>query len=264
MGGTMRLGADPVKLHDGHPRPRDLRRGGDLQAPPPSLRGQQHAAPPARGRGAGLRRHLARRAAGRDDRAARPSVLRRLPVPPRVQLAAQPARAAVPRLRRRRGGAGPGAGRGSRRRGVRARGPRRGTGARLERASRDTALGAAIARADCGCSPWNPVPRAAPDEIAPEPIVIDAHRHTYRGTRDRDWMAEIDEQFDTGRSRSRSAARPVLVIRDVHFRGRGAGGVRPADRLDHAFLGDLVTEMHNFSDQSRGARRRERQLIALP
>ena len=37
MGGTMRLGADPVKLHDGHARARDLRRGGHLQAPPPPL-----------------------------------------------------------------------------------------------------------------------------------------------------------------------------------------------------------------------------------
>ena len=102
MGGTMRLGADPVKLHEGTQGARDLRRGGHLQAPPPPLRGQQPAAAPARRRGPGLRRHLARRAPGRDDRAARPPVLRRLPVPPGVQLAAEPARAAVPRVRRRR------------------------------------------------------------------------------------------------------------------------------------------------------------------
>ena len=102
MGGTMRLGADPVKLHEGTQGARDLRRGRHLQAPPPPLRGQQPAAAPARRRGPGLRRHLARRAPGRDGRAARPPVLRRLPVPPRVQLAAEPARAAVPRVRRRR------------------------------------------------------------------------------------------------------------------------------------------------------------------
>ena len=92
----------PGEAARGHAGARDLRRGGHLQAPPPPLRGQQPAAAPARGRGAGLRRHLAGRAPGRDDRAARPPLLRRLPVPPRVQLAPQPARAAVPRVRRRR------------------------------------------------------------------------------------------------------------------------------------------------------------------
>ena len=80
----------PGEAPRGHPGARDLRRGGDLQAPPPPLRGQQPAPPPARGRGPGLRRHLARRAPGRDHRAARPPVLRRLAVPPRVQLAARP------------------------------------------------------------------------------------------------------------------------------------------------------------------------------
>ena len=44
LGGTMRLGADPIKLHDGTPRARDLRRGRRLRAPPPPLRGQQPAA----------------------------------------------------------------------------------------------------------------------------------------------------------------------------------------------------------------------------
>ena len=38
MGGTMRLGADPVKLHEGTQGARDLRRRGrHLQAPPPPL-----------------------------------------------------------------------------------------------------------------------------------------------------------------------------------------------------------------------------------
>ena len=37
LGGTMRLGADPVKLHEEHPGARDLRRGRDLQAAPPPL-----------------------------------------------------------------------------------------------------------------------------------------------------------------------------------------------------------------------------------
>ena len=92
----------PGEAARGHQGAGDLRRGGHLQAPPPPLRGQQPAAAPARGRGPGLRRHLAGRAPGRDGRAARPPVLRRLPVPPGVQLAAEPARAAVPRVRRRR------------------------------------------------------------------------------------------------------------------------------------------------------------------
>ncbi len=103
MGGTMRLGADPVKLHEGTRAREIFGEAGHLQAPPPPLRGQQPAAPPARRRGPGLRRHLPRRAPGRDGRAARPPVLRRLPVPPGVQLPAQPSRAAVPRVRRRRG-----------------------------------------------------------------------------------------------------------------------------------------------------------------
>ncbi len=70
MGGTMRLGADPVKLHEGHARPRDLRRGGHLRAPPPPLRGEQ---PPAQAPGARrprLQRHVARRPSRRGDRAA--------------------------------------------------------------------------------------------------------------------------------------------------------------------------------------------------
>ena len=109
MGGTMRLGADPVKLHDGTRGARDLRRGGDLRAPPASLRGQQLPAPPARGRRARLLGHVAGRAAGRDHRDPRPPVLRRLAVPPRVQVAPRAARAAVPRVRRRRARARAGA-----------------------------------------------------------------------------------------------------------------------------------------------------------
>ena len=106
--GGLRHGRDdaprrrPGEAARGHESARDLRRGRHLQAPPPPLRGQQPAAAPARRRGPGLRRHLAGRAPGRDDRAARPPLLRRLPVPPGVQLPAQPPRAAVPRVRRRR------------------------------------------------------------------------------------------------------------------------------------------------------------------
>ena len=104
MGGTMRLGADPVKLHDGHARAGDLRRGRHLRAPPPPLRGEQPPPPPARAGGPRLLGHLARRPPGRDHRAARPPVLRRVAVPPRVQVAAAAAAAALPRLRGRRDG----------------------------------------------------------------------------------------------------------------------------------------------------------------
>ncbi len=71
MGGTMRLGADPVKLHEGTRAAGDLRRAGDLRAPPPPLRGQQPPAPPARARGARLLGDVARRQARRGRRAAR-------------------------------------------------------------------------------------------------------------------------------------------------------------------------------------------------
>ena len=96
----------PGEAPRGDAGPRDLRRRGrHLQAPPASLRGQQHAAPPARGRGHGDERHLAGRAPRRDRRAARPPVLRRLPVPPGVQLPPDPPGAAVPGVRRRGEGA---------------------------------------------------------------------------------------------------------------------------------------------------------------
>ena len=85
-----------------HAGARDLRRGRDLRAPPPPLRGQQLPAPPARGRRPGRLGHDARRAARRDHRAAGPPVLRRVAVPPGVQVAPGAPGAAVPRVRRRR------------------------------------------------------------------------------------------------------------------------------------------------------------------
>ena len=70
MGGTMRLGAYPAKLAAGHPRPRDLRRGGRVRAPPPSLRAQQPVPPGARRSRHGAVGYLARRPARRVRRAA--------------------------------------------------------------------------------------------------------------------------------------------------------------------------------------------------
>ena len=79
-----------------------LRRRRDLRAPPPPLRGQQRLPRGARPATACvISGRLARPAAGRDDRAAAAPVLRRLPVPPRVQVAPAGAAPAVPVVHRR-------------------------------------------------------------------------------------------------------------------------------------------------------------------
>ena len=78
-----------------------LRGRAGVRAAPAPLRGQQPVPAPAGGRRAGLLRDLARRPPGRDDRAARPPVVRGRPVPPRVPLPPDPAAPAVPRLRGR-------------------------------------------------------------------------------------------------------------------------------------------------------------------
>ncbi len=90
LGGTMRLGADPVKLHPGT-RARALlrRRGRHLRAAPPPLRGEHPAALQDGGRRPRRLRHLARRPSRRGHRAARPPVLRASQYPPRVQVAAR-------------------------------------------------------------------------------------------------------------------------------------------------------------------------------
>ena len=89
MGGTMRLGADPVKLHDGT-RARELygeaviyERHRHRYEVNNLLRKRLEARRPRR------LGHLAGRAPRRGHRAARPPVLRRLAVPPRVQVAAR-------------------------------------------------------------------------------------------------------------------------------------------------------------------------------
>ena len=103
MGGTMRLGADPVKLHDGT-------RAREIFGEAVIYKRHRHRYEVNNM----LRRRLEDEglvAGGTSpderlveiDRAARSPLLRRLPVPPRVQLAPDPARAAVPRVRRRGG-----------------------------------------------------------------------------------------------------------------------------------------------------------------
>ena len=87
-----------------HADARRLRRGRHPRAPPPPLRGQQPVPRPAdRGRARRLG-DVPGRASRRDRRAPRASVVRGEPVPPGVQVAADEAGAALPRVRRRRAG----------------------------------------------------------------------------------------------------------------------------------------------------------------
>ena len=100
LGGTMRLGAQAVELGEGTRTARGLRRARDLRAAPSPLRGQQRLPPAAARRRSRDQRHLPGRAPGRDRRAAGPSVVRRVAVPPGVQVAAHAPGAALPRVRR--------------------------------------------------------------------------------------------------------------------------------------------------------------------
>ena len=112
MGGTMRLGADPVKLHE-DTRAREIYGEAVIyERHRHRYEVNNHLRAPARAGGPRLLRHLARRPPRRDHRAAGPPVLRGVAVPPGVQVAAAAAAAALPRLRRarpRRARAGPGA-----------------------------------------------------------------------------------------------------------------------------------------------------------
>ena len=85
LGGTMRLGAQEVRVSHGSLAHAVYGADVDPRAPPPSLRVQQHLPAAAHERGPALLGLLARRP-GRDHRAAAPPVLRREPVPPRVPL----------------------------------------------------------------------------------------------------------------------------------------------------------------------------------
>ena len=98
-GGTMRLGAYPLHLGAGELLPRGLRHYRDLRAPPPPLRVQQPlSGAPARG-GPGHRRPLPGRRPGGDRGGSGPPLVRGLPVPSRVQVAAVARPSTVPRVR---------------------------------------------------------------------------------------------------------------------------------------------------------------------
>ena len=99
MGGTMRLGADPIKLH-ADTRARELydeaviyERHRHRYEVNNFLRKRLEAA------GLVISGHVAGRPAGRDHRDHRPPVLRRVAVPPGVQVAPRAPGTAVPRVR---------------------------------------------------------------------------------------------------------------------------------------------------------------------
>ena len=112
MGGTMRLGAYTAQAARRLPRGAGLRRHRDQRAPPAPLGGQQRLPRRARRVRAAALGPVARRRPGRDDRAARSRLVHRLPVPPRAQVAPDPAASALRRIRRRGARAAPGRGRG--------------------------------------------------------------------------------------------------------------------------------------------------------
>ena len=114
LGGTMRLGAQAVELADGT-------RAQEAYAEPViherhrhPLRGQQRAATAARRRGPCRLRDLPAGTSGGDRRASRSSLVRRKPVPSRVQVATNASRSAFPRVRRSRARTCPGPSRGRR------------------------------------------------------------------------------------------------------------------------------------------------------
>ena len=101
LGGTMRLGAQAVELAPGDAGAGALRRRRRPRAAPAPLRGEQPVPAAARGARADGLRDVPGGPARGDRGAAGPPVVRREPVPPGVQVPADAAGAALPRLRRR-------------------------------------------------------------------------------------------------------------------------------------------------------------------
>ena len=102
LGGTMRLGAQAVELAAGRARRETYARRGRAGAPPAPLRGEQRVPAGARRRRASSSRARSRRAASsRSSSFADHPWFVASPVPSRVQVAADAAGAALPRVRRR-------------------------------------------------------------------------------------------------------------------------------------------------------------------
>ena len=100
-GGTMRLGSWPCSLAPGG-KAREAYGVEQIgRTPPPSLRVQQCVSGAIRGEGIGRDRDEPRRHHRRDRRIGRSPLVRRRPVPPRVQVEAHAGTSLVPRIRRR-------------------------------------------------------------------------------------------------------------------------------------------------------------------
>ena len=102
MGGTMRLGASQVLLVPGTRAQAAYGADEVWERHRHRYEVNNELRPRLEGRRSGRQRHHAGRPPGRDLRAARSPLVRRLPVPPRVQVAAHAPCAALPRLRRGR------------------------------------------------------------------------------------------------------------------------------------------------------------------
>jgi CTP synthase len=89
-------GGLPLPAAGRHPGPAALRRGGGVRTAPPPLRVQQCLSPNLPGRRLCHQRHLPRRSPGGTDRIAGPPLLHRLPVPPRIPIAARQTPPPVP------------------------------------------------------------------------------------------------------------------------------------------------------------------------
>ena len=98
MGGTMRLGAWPCKIDAGFERAQGLRHARNFRAPPPSLRIQLRVRRDAHRRRLPHHRPHAGRRLRRDRGGSRPPVVRRLPVPSRIQIQAARSASAVRRI----------------------------------------------------------------------------------------------------------------------------------------------------------------------
>ncbi len=101
-GGTMRLGAHPTRLEPDSQARRCYGSDDDLRTASASLRVQQRLPPAVHGPRRDLCRDQPRRRAGRDHGTAVPSLVRRGPVPSRIQVETDRRSPPVRRLRRRR------------------------------------------------------------------------------------------------------------------------------------------------------------------
>ena len=97
-GATMRLGAYPCRLSPGSLAQPGLPAGGHLRAAPAPIRVQQRLPEALRGKGSGFQRDVPDGGSRGDRRVARPPLVSRVSVPPRVQVQAHGGPPALPRV----------------------------------------------------------------------------------------------------------------------------------------------------------------------